>query len=218
LRCRSTGKPLVDVVDVAPNRKGRPAITRGEKKWSFIRIEPPQGYTTLAERYLLPGTALWGTGTSRVVKAVVCEAGIVPGSPVRMLDDYAPSEIAHVIAANEPGPILGILLRPEGASKRWETKAKQSDQDEGLVVDVMVQGCLLLPAKGPIGVAPSWEKLLWDPENRCWLGQSPEGSSHLNLLELVGSWGFDHSSESEEPAAVFIDGSKGLNLELLSPS
>jgi len=204
LRDRTTGAPLTDseglayaVVQVPPDKRGRPPAGM---EWAFRRVNPPQGVITLAQRYLLPGCVL---GINhQIITAIAAEAGIVPGAPVRARGKNPSTEATQVITSNEPGPVLGMLLRPEGTAEGWKSK-------KGGHVQVLVQGTLLLPAVGPIGYGPV-DRLLWDPEALCWCSEPVKGRS---LLQLRGSWGLDHSSQAGESASVLIDGNPGLRLE-----
>lgn len=110
-----------------------------------------------------------------------------------------------MITADGPGPILGMLLRPEGAAEGWQPRM-------GDRVQALVQGTLLLPSAGPIGMG-AVDRLLWDPEDLCWRGEPLEGR---RMLELRGSWGLDHCSKDGELAAALIDGKFGLRLEWVS--
>lgn len=204
LRDRKTGKPITDVdgwayaiVASPPDRRGRPRLE--ESGYIFRRVIPPQGAITLAQRYLLTGCVV--CINHRITTAIAAEAGIVPGAPVRAMGMKNSTESMQVTASNEPGPVLGMLVRPEGTAEGW--KSRMGDH-----VQVLVQGTILLPAAGPIGYGPN--RLLWDPEALCW---SSESEKACNLLELRGSWGLDHSSEAGEPASVIIDGNSGLQLD-----
>lgn len=208
LRDRTTGEPITDkdgwayaVIAAPPPRRGRPARLRGENSWCFRQVKPPQGRVTLAKRFLLPGSPL-GRG-HKIIEAVAAAADIVPGAPVRALGDARPGEPVKVIAAEGPGPVLGILLLPEGRPVGWLTR-----KDNRL--EVLVRGTVQLPAAGPIGMGPGFDRLLWDPHARCWREEPVEGHS---LLELLGSWGIEHSSDGGEPVAVWVDSDQGLALE-----
>lgn len=110
-----------------------------------------------------------------------------------------------MIAADGPGPVLGMLLRPEG----WAGY----ELAMGHLVEVLVRGRLLLPAKGPIGTGPGTDLLLWDPEASRWRGELVEG---IKLLELLGLWGLDHIGDGDEPVAAHIGGNHGLRLHWVS--
>lgn len=208
LRDRTNGEPMTDedgmaylVVAAPPNRPGRPSLKRGETPWVFRRVDP-RYVVTLADRYLLPGNP---QGRSqKIIDAIAAAPGIIPGAPVRALGGARPGKPTRVIAADEPGPVLGMLLRPEGRPVGWET---QMDS----LVQVLVWGKMLLPAKGPIGRGPGLDRLLWDPEARCWRGKQVEGRG---LLELRGSWGLDHDSDGDELPVVLLNGDLGLELRL----
>ncbi|QPN64704.1 hypothetical protein [Synechococcus sp. CBW1004] len=205
LRNQSTGEPITDkdgwayaLVASSPGRRGRPATSRGETPWSFQQVIPPQGSATLAQRFLQPGTTVGRN--HKIINAIAAAAGIAPGTPVRELAGARQVDPPQVMASDGPETILGILLRPEDSELGWQTNM-------GDRVEVLVRGKLLLPSAGPIGNGPSWDRLLWDPENLCWHGEPLDGTI---LLELLGSWGLEHSSNGEEPPAVFIDSEKGL--------
>jgi hypothetical protein len=206
LRDRTTGAPLMDqeglvyaVVQAPPNKRGRP-----REGYVFRPVQPPQGYISLAERYLLSGRVL--SKNHQIITAIAAEAGIIPGAPVRVQSDNTSAETTQVITAKEPGPVHGILLRPEGTAEGWKTKT-------GDHVEVLVEGTVLLPAVGPIGYGVV-DRLLWDPKDLCWCSEPERG---LSLLQLRGSWGLDHSSQAGELAAAFIDGNLGLRLEQMHP-
>lgn len=207
LKDRTTGAPITDkdgwayaVVAAPPGRRGRPSLRRGEYPWTFRRVEPPQS-VTLAQRFLLPGSTQGRD--HKIIDAIAAAAGITPGAPVRAQVGDRPGEPTQVISADCAGPVLGMLLRPEGRQVGWRTAM-------GDCVEVLVWGTLLLPAAGPIGMGPGFDRLLWDPEACCWRGEPVEGSS---LLELLGSWGLDHSSDGGEPVAALIGGDDGLRLQ-----
>ncbi len=207
LRDRTTGEPITDkdglayaVVDAPPARRGRPALSRGEVEWTLRPVKPPPR-VTLAQRYLLHGSSLGRK--LEIINAIAAAAGIIPGSPVRALGCDSPGEAKQVISADRPGPVLGMLLRPECRPMDWRTGL-------GDHVEVLVRGTLLLPAAGPVGMCPGSNRLLWDPESLCWRGEPVEGR---RMLELLGSWGLDHSSDGTEPPAAFIDSDQGLRLE-----
>jgi hypothetical protein len=205
LRDRETGKPITDyagwayaIVAAPPDRRGRPRLD--ESNWAFRRVKPPRGAITLSQRYLLTGCVL---GINhQIITAIAAEAGIVPGAPVRALGKKTSTESVQVTASNEPGPVLVMLLRPEGTTEGWHSRM-------GDHVQVLVQGLLLLPAAGPIGYGPV-DRLLWDPEALCWCGEPVKARS---LLELRGNWGLDHCSQAGEPAAARIHGNPGLRLD-----
>lgn len=206
LRDRKTGKPITDddgwayaIVASPPDRRGRPRLE--ESSWIFRRVEPPLGHVTLAMRYLLTGCVL--SINHQIITAIAAEDGIVPGAPVRALDMKTSAESMQVTPSNEPGPVLGILVRPEGTAEGWKSRM-------GGEVQVLVQGTILLPAAGPIGYGPV-DRMLWDPEAQCWSYREMEKSRRL--LELRGSWGLDHNSQAGEPASVFIDEIPGLRLD-----
>ena len=207
LRDRTTGAPLTNseglayaVVQAPPDTPGRPPTGMG---WAFRPVQPPQRAITLAERYLLSGCVLGMHHQS--ITAIAVEAGIVPGAPVRALGKKTSTGSMQVTTSNEPGPVLGMLLRPEGTAEGWKTM-----KDEH--VEVLVQGTLLLPAAGPIGYA-AVDRLIWDTEALCWRGEPVKARS---LLELRGSWGLDHNSLAGEAAATLIDGNLGLWLDWVS--
>jgi hypothetical protein len=207
LRNRATSEPITDedgwayaIVATPPGGRGRPRID--ESNWAFRPVKPPQRSMTLAQRNLLPG-CVQGTN-HQIITAVAAEAGIVPGAPVRALGKNPSAEATQVIMSNEPGPVVGMLLRPEGTAEGWKSR-----MGDNLVV--LVQGTLLLPSAGPIGIG-AIDRLLWDPEVLCWRGEPVKARS---LLELQGSWGLDHSSKGVEPAAALIDGIHGLRLDWL---
>jgi hypothetical protein len=205
LRNRKTSEPITDedgwayaIVATPPGGRGRPRFD--ESNWAFRLVKPPQRAITLAQRYLLSG-CVQGIN-HQIITAIAAEAGIVPGAPVRALGKNPSTEATQVITSNEPGPVLGMLLRPEGTAEGW--KSRMGDH-----VQVLVQGTLLLPAAGPIGHRPV-DRLLWDPETLCWCCEPLKARS---LLELRGSWGLDHNSQAGEPAAAHIDGNLGLRLD-----
>lgn len=207
LRDRSTRQPLTDkdgwayaIVATPPSRRGRPRLD--ESNWAFRPVKPPHGPTLLAQRYLQPGSML--PRNHQIITAIASEAGMVPGAPLRAWGCNSPGAAPQVITADGPGPILGMLLRPEGAAEGWEPRMGDS-------LEVLVQGTLLLPSAGPIGMG-AIDRLLWDPEVLCWRGEPVKARS---LLELQGSWGLDHSSNGVEPAAALIDGIHGLRLDWL---
>lgn len=186
------------VLQAPPNKQGRP-----REGYAFRPVQPPQRAITLAERYLLSGCVQGKNHQS--ITAIAAEAGIVPGAPVRALGKNPSTEATRVTTSNEPGPVVGMLLRPEGTAEGWKTRKDDH-------VEVLVQGTLLLPAAGPIGYG-TIDRLLWDPEALCWRGEPLEDS---RLLELRGSWGLDHCSKDGELAAALIDGKFGLRLEWVS--
>jgi hypothetical protein len=204
LRNRTTGEPIKDndgwsyaVVTAPPPRRGRPSKKCAEDAWSFRRVHPPQPRLTTAQRFLLPGNALGHR--NKIIDAVAAEAGIVAGAPVRVLRDAMPS----LCSANDPGSVLGMLLRPEGRPVGWQTEKHDR-------VEVLVQGMVSLPAAEAIGTGPGFDWLLWDPEARCWRGEPGE---RRNLLELLGSWGLEASSDGGEPLVALIGGGDPLRLE-----
>lgn len=222
LRDRSTGEPLTDkdgwayvVVTSPPARRGRPNISAGEHCWTFRRVEPtePVVFTpepvvttqkprvTTEQRYLLPGSPLGRD--QRIILAIAAAAGIMSADPVRVLIGAREGEPMQVKAADGPGPVLGMALRPEGWTGSWQTNM-------GDRVEVLVRGALLLPTAGPIGMGPGFDRLLWDPEAHSWCGEPMEGR---RLLELFGSAGLDHSSDGSEPAVALINGDLGLRLD-----
>jgi hypothetical protein len=208
LRDRTTGEPIKDndgwsyaVVTAPPDRQGRPSKKRAEDAWTFRRVHPPHPRLTTAQRYLLPGNALGHSNT--IIEAVAAEAGIVAGAPVRALGDPKPGEPIQVVTADSPGPVLGMLLRPES----WQAGRSSSMGDRA---GVLVDGTLLLPAAGPIGMGPGDDHLLWDPEARSWRGVIVEGRG---LLELFGGWALDCSSDGAEPVVVNIYCDRDLQLD-----
>jgi hypothetical protein len=207
LRDRATGDPITDgegkayVVVAGPTgRVGRPSSKRGEHPWTFRRMEPPQK-CTLSQRYLLPGKPL--ERGHETIKAMAAGAGITPGGPVRALDGTRPGGLAEVVSADGPGPVLGMVLRPDGT-------VVGDLINMGDRVEVLVSGTMLLPAAGPIGAGPDLDQLLWDPEAQSWLGEPVEGK---RLLELLGIWRIDHLSDGGEPVAVHIGNTRGLRLQ-----
>jgi hypothetical protein len=217
------------VVTSPPTRRGRPKITAGEHCWTFRRVEPtepvvftpepvvftpePVVFTpepvvttqeprvTTEQRYLLPGSPLGRD--QRIILAIAAAAGIMSADPVRVLIGAREGEPMQVKAADGPGPVLGMALRPEGWTGSWQTNM-------GDRVEVLVRGALLLPTAGPIGMGPGFDRLLWDPEAHSWCGEPMEGR---RLLELFGSAGLDHSSDGSEPAVALINGDLGLRLD-----
>lgn len=210
LRDRTTGEPLTDsaghayavVQGIAPGKRGRPPTGKG---LTFRAVKPPQEPIKLAQRYLLSGCVL--SKNHQSIAGIAAEAGIVPGAPVRAWGRNTPGASTQVIEAKEPGPVLGMLLRPEGTAEGWQSRM-------GDHVEVLVEGTVLLPAVGPIGYGVV-DRLLWDPEELCWRGEPVKARS---LLELRGSWGLDHNSQAGEPAAVLINGNPGLRLEWIAYS
>ncbi|MCT0231908.1 hypothetical protein [Synechococcus sp. CS-1327] len=209
LRDRTTGEPITDkdgwayaVITSTNGLQGRPL---SGKAWSFRQVKPPQ-IVTAAQRYLLPGITVGRD--QKIFDAIAAAAGINPGAPVRVLGGAKQNEPTQVILADSPGPVLGMLLRPEGKREDW--KSRMGDR-----VEVLVKGTLLLPAEGPIGMGPGLDRLLWDPEVSCWRGEPQKGRS---LLELLGSWGLDHQSDGSEPVAVLIGEGNGLRLEWMYES
>ncbi|SBO44255.1 protein of unknown function [Cyanobium sp. NIES-981] len=202
----TTGKPIkgedglaFSVVSSPPSRRGRPSKKRGESTWAFRRVRLDS--VTLAQRYLLPGSPQGRNQKS--IKAIAAAAGITPGGPVRGLSDASPGEPTHVIAADDPGPVLGMLLLPEGMPVEWRPS-------KGDHVEVLVRGTLLVPTAGPIGMGPGFDRILWDLETQCWWGEPQE---ERRLLEMFGSWGLDHESDGRKPAAVLLSGVQGLRLD-----
>lgn len=205
LRHQSTGELITDkdgwafaIVASPTGRRGRPSSKRGEHPWTFRRVEPPQPRVTAAQIYLLPGSPLGRD--QKIIRAIAAAAGIMAADPVRVAIGARQEEPMQVVAADGPGPVLGMALRPEWRPGSWQTS-------KGDHLEVMVRGALLLPTAGPIGVGPGMYRLLWDPETHCWCGQPGEVR---RLLELFGSAGLDHISDGSEPAVALINGDVGL--------
>jgi len=106
-----------------------------------------------AARFALPGTLL-ELEQARILTTVVAEGAqpIVYGSPVQLAEGEPVVGAVQVRMATEPGPILGLAVRPERA--HWGDEAEPET-----VLDVLTTGVALVPTGGPIdGTVLYWDQ------------------------------------------------------------